>query len=56
VDEVSQWQVEACVKGISEAFLLPVLKAMIDQFPFDIAGFHSDNGSENVNNRAAKLL
>jgi hypothetical protein len=25
VDAVSQWQVEACVQGISEAFLLPVL-------------------------------
>jgi hypothetical protein len=26
VDCVSQWQVEACVEGISEAFLLPVLE------------------------------
>ena len=25
VDSVSQWQVQACVEGISEAFLLPVL-------------------------------
>src|ERR1035437_158224 len=25
VDAVSQWQVEACVQGISEAYLLPVL-------------------------------
>jgi len=56
VDEVSQWQIEACVQGISEAFLLPVLDAVIDQFPFDIAGFHSDNGSEYVNHQVAKLL
>ena len=32
VDAVSQWQVEACVQGISEAFLLPVLALIIDQF------------------------
>ena len=43
VDEVSQWQVEACVQGISEAFLLPVLELIIEQFPFVISGFHSEN-------------
>ena len=45
-DSVSQWQVEACVEGISEAFLLPVLEAVMAQFPFEVEGFHSDNGSE----------
>jgi len=56
VDAVSQWQVEACVQGLSEAFLLPVLTLIIDQFPFVIAGFHSDNGSEYINHKVAKLL
>jgi hypothetical protein len=56
VDEVSQWQVEACVQGISEAFLLPVLALVLSQFPFEISGFHSDNGSEYINGRVAKLL
>jgi transposase InsO family protein len=56
VDAVSQWQVQACVQGISEAFLLPVLELVIDQFPFQIDGFHSDNGSEYINHRVAKLL
>jgi len=56
VDEVSQWQVQACVQGISEAFLLPVLSLILEQFPFEIAGFHSDNGSEYINGRVAKLL
>ena len=56
VDAVSQWQVEACVEGISEAFLLPVLQSIIDQFPFVLEGFHSDNGSEYINGRVAKLL
>lgn len=56
VDEVSQWQVQACVQGISEAFLLPVLALILQQFPFEIVGFHSDNGSEFINGRVAKLL
>ncbi len=56
VDEVCQWQVEACVQGISEAYLLPVLALILDQFPFVITGFHSDNGSEYINGPTAKLL
>ena len=56
VDAVSQWQVQACVQGISEAFLLPVLALLIAQFPFEIEGFHSGNGSEYINGRVAKML
>jgi len=56
VDAVSQWQVQACVQGISEAFLLPVLALIIAQFPFVVLGFHSDNGSEYINRQVAKLL
>jgi len=56
VDSVSQWQVQACVEGISEAFLLPVLEMVIAQFPFEINGFHSDNGSEYINKKVADLL
>ena len=56
VDSVSQWQIEACVEGISEAFLLPVLELVIAQFPFEIEGFHSDNGSEYINHKVAKML
>jgi hypothetical protein len=56
VDEVSQWHVQACTQGISEAFLLPVLASVIEQFPFELLGFHSDNGSEYINARVAKLL
>ena len=56
VDEVSQWHVQACVQGISEAFLLPVLASVIEQFPFALLGFHSDNGSEYINAKVAKLL
>ncbi len=56
IDAVSQWQVEACVQGISEAFLLPVLTLIIAQFPFVVLGFHSDNGSEYINKKVAELL
>jgi transposase InsO family protein len=33
-----------------------VLALVIEQFPFEIEGFHSDNGSEYINGRVAKLL
>jgi len=56
VDAVTQWQVVGCVERIGEQFLLPVLEAMLHQFPFRILGFHSDNGSEYVNYEVAKLL
>ena len=56
VDSTTQWQVESCVEGISEAFLLPVLAKVIAQFPFIIEGFHSDNGSEYINHKVAKML
>jgi len=56
VDCVTQWQVVASVQAISEAFLMPVIEHMFDQFPFHIQGFHSDNGSEYVNYPVAKLL
>ena len=51
VDEVTQWQVVAATAQISEAWLMPVLEAMLSQFPFRIRGFHSDNGSEFINHR-----
>jgi transposase InsO family protein len=44
------------VRRISEQFLIPVLEAMLHQFPFRIRGFHTDNGSEYVNGTVAKLL
>jgi transposase InsO family protein len=56
VDTVTQWQVVGCAESISERHLLPVLEAMMHQFPFRIRGFHSDNGSEFINHRVAGLL
>ncbi len=56
VDEVTQWQVAGSTPRISEAYLEPVLEAMLRQFPFRIRGFHSDNGSEFINATVARLL
>jgi transposase InsO family protein len=56
VDAVTQWQVVGCVGRISEKFLLPVLEAMLHQFPFRILGFHTDNGSEFINHSVERLL
>ena len=56
VDCVTQWQVVASVQAISEAHLLSVIEEMLAQFPFEILGFHADNGSEYVNHRVAKML
>jgi transposase InsO family protein len=56
VDEVTQWQVVGAVAHISEAWLLPVLEAALAQFPFQLKGFHSDNGSEFINYQVAGML
>jgi len=56
VDEVVQWEIVVSVERIAENYLVPVLENMLEQFPFNIQGFHSDNGSEFVNQIVAKLL
>jgi hypothetical protein len=56
VDEITQWQVVGAAPQIGEAWLIPVLEAMLKQFPFRIRGFHSDNGSEFINHTLANLL
>ncbi|MBI3627972.1 MAG: transposase family protein [Candidatus Sungbacteria bacterium] len=56
VDEVLQWEIVVCVKGISEEFLLPALETALASFPFLVLNFHSDNGSEYINKIVARLL
>ena len=56
VDEVTQWEIVASVSRIAEYDLEPLLKSMLNQFPFHIMGFHSDNGGEYVNRTIADLL
>jgi transposase InsO family protein len=56
VDGVTQYEGVATCERISEAFLIPVLEALLQSFPFVIKGFHSDNGSEYINHHVAELL
>ena len=56
VDEVTQWEIVGAAEKISEQYLQPVLRGALEQFPFRIKGFHSDNGSEFINGVVAKLL
>jgi len=56
VDEVTQWQIVGCAERISESFLIPILEGCLEQFPFVIKEFHSDNGGEFINQVVAKLL
>ena len=56
VDEVTQFEVVLSGQKISEQFLMPILTEMLETFPFNIQGFHADNGSEFINHKVAKLL
>jgi transposase InsO family protein len=56
VDEITQFEVVCTVEKISERYLIPVPEQLLDTFPFVIKGFHSDNGSEYINQHVAKLL
>jgi transposase InsO family protein len=56
VDEVTQFEVVCTVEKISEQYLIPVLEELLKAFPFVILNFHSDNGSEYVNQYVVKLL
>lgn len=56
VDCVTQMQFVATCEKISEAYMLPVIRQLLDGFPFIILGFHSDNGSEYINYQVAKML
>jgi transposase InsO family protein len=48
------WTIEAFL--LSARALSLVLEQLLDALPFVIKGFHSDNGSEYINKRVAKLL
>jgi len=56
VDEITQTEVVITVYGISEEFLRPALEEALNLFPFVLLGFHSDNGSEYLNEVVARLL
>ena len=56
VDEVTQWEVIVSLERITETHLANNLENLLNQFPFSIKGFHSDNGGEFVNKKVAGIL
>jgi len=56
LDEVTQWQLIGAVSAISAAHLKPLLEILLNQFSFVVINFHSDNGSEYINEVIAELL
>lgn len=56
VDEVTQWELVACVSTICDRDMLPILEAILDLYPFVIIEFHADNGSEYINKQVAAML
>jgi transposase InsO family protein len=56
VDEETQFEVVCTAERISEHYLIPVLEELLEAFPFQLVNFHSDNGSEFINHKVAKLL
>jgi hypothetical protein len=56
VDEVTQWELIGCVPQITDEYMEPLLKKLLDAFPFIIINFHSDNGSEYLNHTVASIL
>jgi len=56
VDEVTQLENVVSVAKIDETHVEPALEELMEQFPFVIFEFHSDNGSEFINRKVAELL
>lgn len=56
VDCVTQFEIVTTCERLSEAYLVPVIAALLASFPFQILGFHADNGSEYINHNVAQLL
>ena len=56
VDEVTQFEFVGAVEKITEAYLIPLLGRLLVSYPFRIVEFHSDNGSEFINQKVVALL
>jgi len=56
VDEVTQTEAVGCVENITDECVIPLLEKLIEQFPFVMHNFHSDNGSEYINKQVAAML
>ena len=56
VDELTQFEFVAAAEAITQDILIPILRRLLLAYPFKIAGFHCDNGSEFINKYVVSLL
>jgi transposase InsO family protein len=56
IDEVTQFELIGALEQITDEHLLPLLKRLLQEYPFRILAFHTDNGSEFINRQVAALL
>lgn len=56
VDEVTQYEFVAAAQAITQDVLIPILKRLLQSYPFKIISFHCDNGSEFINKHVVSLL
>jgi len=56
VDEITQWQIPLAVENLKEVCVEPALDEAFLLFPFLTRNFHSDNGSEYINQIVQEFL
>ena len=56
IDEVTQFELIGCVSQITDEYMEPLLERLLEEFPFVVINFHSDNGSEYINRMVEKIL
>lgn len=56
VDEITQYEFVAAAEAITQDILIPVLRRLLESYPFKIVSFHCDNGSEYINKYVVELL
>jgi hypothetical protein len=56
ISQITQFESVGAVPEITQEFMIPILRKIIDTYPFKILGFHCDNGSEYINKFVVTLL
>lgn len=56
ISQVTQYECVGAVPEITYEFMIPMLRKIIEVYPFKILGFHCDNGSEYINKFVVTLL
>ncbi len=56
IDEVTQYEFLFCVPSIEHQYVIRILDLLFWLCPFEILNFHSDNGSEYINQYVAAVL